>query len=81
VPEINLAWNLIDSTRSRGPIREDKKEGVPTSPLYLTRKKYNCVPRSSVPEDDSDGHGVCSRCGVLDGTYDSVDPERCNCSE
>lgn len=30
-------------------------------------------------EDEDDGYRVCSRCGVPDGAYDSVERGACNC--
>jgi hypothetical protein len=30
-------------------------------------------------EEGEDEHGVCIRCRVLDGTYDSFSPSTCNC--
>jgi hypothetical protein len=48
VPPCSDVWNVIDCTRSGGLLDVIKK-GIGHPSLYLTRGKYHCVPRSSVP--------------------------------
>jgi hypothetical protein len=48
VPVLRYVWNVIDCTHSKSLLDVHKK-GIGHPSLYSYRRKYHCVPRSSVP--------------------------------